>query len=79
MFVFNSTFKSFRQYVMLSIKNITTSINSSEKYTDAVMEKTMKLENRVGNLEGALFEKNLEARIHFLEDLVKELQREKNN
>lgn len=79
MFVFKSTFKSFRQYLRLSLMNITAQINSSEKYTDAVMEKTLKLENRVGNLEGVLFEKNLEARIHFLEDLVKELQKEKNN
>lgn len=83
MFVFKSTFKSFRQYVTLSIKSITAQINyqinSLEKYTDAVMEKTLKLENRVGNLEGTLFENNHESRIQYLEDLVKELQREKNN
>lgn len=78
MFVFKSTFKSFREYVILSIKNITAQINSSEKYTDAAIEKAIKLENRVGNIEGALFEKNLEARVYFLEDLVKELQRKSN-
>lgn len=82
MFVFKSTFKSFRQYVTLSIKSITAQINyqtnSLEKYTDAVMEKSLKLENRVGNLEGTLFENNHESRIQYLEDLVKELQRKSN-